>query len=48
MLRAALASHFGWYNFRSVHRLLQVTSTMEAGITNSPWSLDRLLQEACL
>ncbi len=48
MLEAALALHFAWYNFCSVHGTLRVTPAMEAGLTSHPWTLTELLEKACL
>ena len=42
-LQAALALHFMYYNFCRIHRTLRVTPAMEAGITNSIWTLTELL-----
>lgn len=41
--RAALASHFAWYNFCRVHSTMRVTPSMAAGISNEVWSMDKLL-----
>lgn len=48
MLEAALALHFAHYNFCRVHCTLRVTPALEAGLVDEPWSLDDLLQQACL
>jgi hypothetical protein len=45
-LKAALALHFGWYNFLRVHGSLRVTPAMEAGITDHVWELRELLSSA--
>ena len=42
-LKAALSLHFAWYNFCRVHRSLRVPPAMQAGITNSVWTIDELL-----
>ena len=42
-LHAALALHFAYYNFCRMHRSLRVTPAMEAGITDSVWTLRELL-----
>ena len=42
-LSAALALHFGYYNFCRIHRSLRVTPAMEAGITDHIWDLAELL-----
>lgn len=39
----AYALHFAYYNFCRVHLSLRVTPAMEAGITNSVWSIADLL-----
>jgi len=41
--RAAVALHFGFYNFCQLHGSLRVTPAMEAGITNHVWSVTELL-----
>jgi len=45
-LRAAVALHFGHYNFCRVHMTLRVTPAMEAGITDHVWSVEELITEA--
>lgn len=40
---AAPCLHFAWYNFVRVHQTLRVTSAMEAGISERPWTLAELL-----
>ncbi len=45
-LRAAVALHFGHYNFCRVHMALRVTPAMEAGITDHVWSVEELITEA--
>lgn len=42
-LRAAVALHFGHYNFVRIHRTLSVTPAMEAGVTNRVWTIGDLL-----
>ena len=44
-LWAALALHFGYYNFCRIHSTIRVTPAMEAGISDHVWSLDELLTE---
>ena len=44
-LRAALALHFGHYNFCRVHGSLRVTPAMEAGITGHVWTIEELIGE---
>jgi len=43
--RAAVALHFGWYNFCQIHSALKVTPAMEAGITDHVWSVGELLSQ---
>jgi transposase-like protein/IS1 family transposase len=42
-LRAAVALHFGYYNFCRIHGSLRVTPAMETGIANRVWTLADLL-----
>ncbi len=42
-LESAYALWFAFYNFCRVHKSLRVTPAMEAGITESPWSVSQLL-----
>lgn len=42
-MRAALSLHFAWYNFCRIHSSLRVTPAMAAGISDSVWSLDQLI-----
>src|SRR5947207_1954587 len=39
----AVALHFMHYNFCRVHQTLRVTPAMEAGLTDTVWSLERLV-----
>src|ERR1022692_3604763 len=41
--RAAVALHFGFYNFCQLHGSLRVTPAMEAGITNHVWNVQELI-----
>jgi hypothetical protein len=41
--RAAVALHFGFYNFCQLHGSLRVTPAMEAGITDHVWDVNELL-----
>lgn len=45
-LKAALALHFGWYNFCRTHKTIQVTPAMEAGIATHVWTIGELLGAA--
>jgi IS1 family transposase len=40
---SAVAIHFAHYNFCRVHQTLRVTPAMEAGLTDTVWSLERLV-----
>jgi IS1 family transposase len=42
-LKAALALHFAHYNFCRIHQTLRVTPAMASGITESLWSIERLM-----
>ena len=42
-LKAAVALHFGFYNFCRVHSSLRVTPCMSAGITDHVWGIQELL-----
>ena len=42
-LKAAIALHFAFYNFCRIHRSIQVTPAMEAGLENRVWDLEKLL-----
>lgn len=44
--RASVALWFAYYNLVRVHRTLRVTPAMEAGVTNSVWTLGELLEAA--
>jgi IS1 family transposase len=39
----AVALHFMYMNFVRIHQTLRVTPAMEAGLTQSPWTLDDLV-----
>jgi IS1 transposase len=43
-LHAAVALHFAHYNFVRLHRSLNVTPAMEAGVSNRLWSLEELVE----
>lgn len=45
-LKAAVALHFGYYNFVRRHKSLRVTPAMEAGVTPHLWSLPELVGAA--
>jgi len=40
---AATALHFAYYNFCRVHQTIRVTPAMEAGLTDSVWSIEQLV-----
>ncbi len=42
-LKAAVALHFGYYNFCRVHSSLRVTPAMEAGLADHVWTIAELL-----
>lgn len=42
-LQAALNLHFFYYNFMRIHQTLEVTPAMEAGIADSMWTWDKIL-----
>lgn len=42
-LRAAIALHFGWYNFCRTHKTIRVTPAMESKITSHVWTIGELL-----
>ena len=42
-MKAALALHFAWYNFCRIHQTLRVTPAMSAGVTESVWPIEVLL-----
>lgn len=43
-LKAAVALHFAHYNFVRIHRSLDVTPAMEAGVDNRLWSIGDLIE----
>ena len=45
-LKAAVSSHFAYYNFVRVHGTLRVTPAMEAGLTSRIWSIKDLIKMA--
>jgi IS1 family transposase len=42
-LKAAVALHFAHYNFCRIHSSLKVTPAMEAGLTDTVWTVGQLL-----
>lgn len=45
-LAAAVALHFGWYNFVHRHGTIRCSPAMEAGIVSSLWTVEDLVAEA--
>lgn len=41
---AALCLHFAYYNFCRIHRTIRVTPAMQAGLTQTVWTIAELLQ----
>ena len=48
MLEAALALGFAHYNFCRRHGTLKRTQAMAAGLTDRPWTVEELLEKACV
>jgi IS1 family transposase len=44
-LEAAVALHFAWYNFCRLHKTLQATPAMAAGVDSRLWSIGDLVAE---
>jgi IS1 family transposase len=42
--KAAVALHYGYYNFVKIHKAIRCTPAMEAGVTNSPWTVSNLVE----
>lgn len=42
-LRHTLALHFMFYNFARVHKTLQMTPAMAAGVTDHVWSIEEIV-----
>jgi IS1 family transposase len=42
--KAAVALHYGYYNFVKAHTAIRCTPAMEAGITNSAWTVANLVE----
>jgi hypothetical protein len=40
----AVALHYMWYNFARVHKTLQVTPAMEAGIADHVWTIEEIVR----
>jgi len=41
--RAAVALHYAYYNFVKFHKSIRCTPAMEAGVTNSAWTVSDLV-----
>jgi hypothetical protein len=41
--KAAVALHYGYYNFVKVHKTIRCTPAMEAGVANSAWTVQDLV-----
>jgi len=41
--RAAVALHYGYYNFVKIHKTIRCTPAMEAGVATSPWTVRDLV-----
>jgi IS1 family transposase len=42
--KAAFALHYGYYNFVKTNAAIRCTPAMEAGVTNSPWTVANLVE----
>jgi IS1 family transposase len=42
--KAAVALHYGYYNFVKIHKAIRCTPAMEAGVTTSPWTVANLVE----
>lgn len=42
-LRAAVVLHFAHYNFVRIHKTLQITPAMAAGISDRLWEIEELV-----
>jgi IS1 family transposase len=42
--KAAVALHYGYYNFCKTNSAIRCTPAMEAGVTNSPWTVANLVE----
>lgn len=42
--KAAVALHYGYYNFVKMHKTIRCTPAMAAGVVNSPWTVADLVQ----
>lgn len=44
-LKAAVALHFCYYNFVRQHKSLRITPAMAAGVSDTMWSLEELVEQ---
>lgn len=44
--KAAVALHFGYYNFARVHQTIKTAPAANAGVTSDTWSLQKFIKEA--
>jgi IS1 family transposase len=42
--KAAVALHYGYYNFVKMHKTIRCTPAMAAGVVNSPWTVANLVE----
>ena len=42
--KAAVALHYGYYNFVKIHSAIRCTPAMEAGVATSPWTVANLVE----
>ncbi len=42
--KAAIALHYGYYNFVKMHKTIRCTPAMAAGVVNSPWTVADLVE----
>lgn len=42
--KAAVALHYGYYNFVKMHKSIRCTPAMAAGVVNSPWTVGNLVE----
>jgi IS1 family transposase len=42
--KAAVALHYGYYNFVKMHRSIRCTPAMAAGVVSSPWTVTNLVE----
>jgi hypothetical protein len=42
--KAAVALHYGYYNFVKMHKTIRCTPAMTAGVVTSPWTVADLVK----